>query len=53
MEKAGFNSETLWRQRRNWYEAFVPSRIPDTLPLVSNSRRRGEYEHLSTTPPLV
>ncbi|KAG9077392.1 hypothetical protein FRC06_008946, partial [Ceratobasidium sp. 370] len=53
MEKAGFNSERLWSQRRNWYEAFVPSRIPDTLPLGSNSRRRGEYEHVSTTPPPV
>ncbi|KAB5591537.1 hypothetical protein CTheo_5044 [Ceratobasidium theobromae] len=49
MEKAGFNSATLWSQRRNWYEAFVPSRLPDSLPLgSSSSRRRGEYERVNS-----
>ncbi|CUA71736.1 hypothetical protein RSOLAG22IIIB_09773 [Rhizoctonia solani] len=51
MEKAGFDSATLWSRRRNWYEAFVPSRVPDTLPLGSNGRRRGQYEQVSNTPP--
>ncbi|KEP47399.1 putative transmembrane protein [Rhizoctonia solani 123E] len=51
MEKAGFDSATLWSRRRNWYEAFVPSRMPDTLPLGSNNHRREHYEPVSNTPP--
>ncbi|KZS92971.1 hypothetical protein SISNIDRAFT_549996 [Sistotremastrum niveocremeum HHB9708] len=55
MEKTGFDTSEAWINGRRWWEAWLPSRQPDSyqLPLRTSPRtsgRRGAYVGLQAEP---